>query len=172
MQRLESNGVARAVISALVVVIVASIAMSSISDSPLRRSLLRHDQALLDATGLDQRWNLFAPDPRRRAIDVRARIRYADGRRETWTLPRGPAVVGVYWDHRWRKWMDAGAQGGAGSPLWRWLARWLVSTRSEAGRRPVAVTVLGRSRRLRPPGADGPERRPWRQVVLYQVESR
>src|SRR4051812_2675102 len=85
---------ARAVISALVVVLLASVVFTSLNDSSVKRSLLRHDQALLDLTGLDQRWNLFAPDPRRRSLDVRAVIRYAGGGSNTWRLPHGAPVVG------------------------------------------------------------------------------
>src|SRR4051812_29909124 len=123
MERVEASSTGRAVISALVVLIVASVVMTSVNDSPLRRSLLSRDQALLDATGLDQRWNLFAPDPRRRSLDVRAVLHYADGGRGTWTLPHRGRLVGVYSDHRWRKWMENGARGGSPAPLWAWLAR-------------------------------------------------
>jgi hypothetical protein len=168
LNRLESSTAGRAVISALIVVVVASVAISSLSDSPLKRSLLRHDQAILDVTGLDQRWNLFAPNPRRRTIELRARIRLADGGVERWTLPRGAPVVGVYSDHRWRKWLDNGAAAGDRSPLWRWLAQWLVATRRADGQRPVGVTIVGRWRDLRPPGADGPSRGPPHRLLLYR----
>ena len=171
MERLEGSGTGRAVISALVVVLLASVVFTSLNDSSLKRSLLRHDQALLDLTGLDQRWNLFAPDPRRRSLDVRALIRYAGGGSSTWRLPHGAPVVGVYADHRWRKWMENGARGGAQSPLWRWLAQWLASRSRSAGRRPLSVTVIGRSRELRPPGSSGPDRGPWHELVVYRLES-
>jgi hypothetical protein len=172
MERFESGSAGRAVISAVIVVLVASVAISSLIDSPLKRSLLRHDQVLLDATGLDQRWNLFAPDPRRRDIDVRARLRYAGGVTETLTLPSRGRLLGSYSDHRWRKWMDNAARHGPTSSLWPWLADWLASTRRSGGRRPLSVTVTGRWRDLRPPGADGPDRGPWRQLVLYRLQPR
>src|SRR4051794_37861330 len=142
MERVEANSTGRAVISALVVLIVASVVMTSVNDSPLRRSLLSRDQALLDATGLDQRWNLFAPDPRRRSLDVRAVIHYVDGGRGTWTLPRRGRLVGVDSDHRWRKWMENGARGRPQSPLWPWLRRWLLAgTRPEGGPAIAAMAV-------------------------------
>ena len=172
MERIERNSTGRAVISALVIVLVASVVATSLTDSPLRRSLLRHDQALLDLTGLEQRWDLFAPDPRRRSLDVRAVIRFPGGERRTWTLPDRAPFVGVYADHRWRKWMEIGARGGPRSPAWPWLARWLATTRrSERGRPPETVTVVGRWRDLRPPGARGPDRGPWRELVVYRLDN-
>ena len=166
-QRLESSSVGRAIISALLLVTVASVAISSLTDSSLKTSLLRHDQAFLDVTGLDQRWDLFAPDPRRRVIDARARIEYAGGPAEVWRLPRGATAIGVYWDHRWRKWMDNAARFGPRSPVWPWLAAWLARERRREGRRPVRVSFIGRWYELRPPGA-GPDRGPWREAVLYR----
>ena len=169
LHRAEQTPEGRAVISALVVLIVASVVISSLNDSPLRRSLLRDDQALLNGLGLDQRWNLFAPDPRRRDIDVRAHIRYRDRTTETWTLPRGAPAIGVYGDHRWRKWMDNAAAGGGDSPLWAGLARWLAKQRQDDGKRPQNVRLVGRFRDLQPPGEDGPDRGPWQQIALYEL---
>ena len=142
--------------------------MASINDSPLRRSLLRHDQALLDLTGLDQRWNLFAPDPRQRSLDLRAVVRFRDGATRVWRLPHRGRLIGVYSDHRWRKWMENGARGGESSPLWPWLARWLARTSRNGGAPPVAVTVIGRWRELRPPGDERPPDR-WHTLVVDRV---
>ena len=44
------------------------------------------------ATGLDQNWGVFSPDPRRQSLDLVGRVRYADGGRETLRVPRGDPV--------------------------------------------------------------------------------
>lgn len=168
MERVEGSSTGRAVISALVIVLVASVVIGSLNDSPLKRSLLSRDQALLDVTGLDQRWNLFAPDPRRRSLDVRAVIRYAGGGRATWTLPQRGTLVGVYADHHWRKWMENGARGGPLSPLWPWLARWLAARSRAAGHPAASVSVVGRWRELPPPGKTA-RSNAWRELVVYQL---
>jgi hypothetical protein len=158
------------VISLLVVVIVASIAVASmITGGWSNTSVLRHDQALLALMGLDQRWDIFAPDPRRRVVDVRGQIAYADGDVERWHLPRGAPVVGGYWDARWRKWMDNAMLAGPRSELWPGLAAWLGRERAESGRQPVRITLVGRYYDQRPPGAT-PLRGPWRDLVVYRLD--
>lgn len=165
-EQLERSGAGKALISALVVAMVASVVASSVPDGALRRSLQRHDQALLAVTGLDQRWDVFAP-PRMRVVEVRARITSADGRVEEWRPPLGPPVIGAYWDHRWRKWVDNAMRAGPRSPVWRWLAAWLARERSEGGFGPQSITVVGRYYDLRPPGTE-PLRGPWRELVVYR----
>lgn len=157
-------------ISLLVAFIVASIVVASMNTGSFpKRSVLRHDQALLALMGLDQRWDIVAPDPRRRVVDVHAQIAYADASTERWRLPRGAPVVGVYWDARWRKWMDSAMLAGPRSPLWPGLAAWLARERSESGRRPVRVTLVGRYYDQHRPGAT-PLRGPWRNLVVYRLD--
>jgi len=168
-ERLESSSRGRAVISLFVIVVVASIVASSMISVWPKGSPLRHDLALLALVGLDQRWDIFAPDPRRRVVDVRARISYADGRVETWRPPQGPPVVGGYWDGRWRKWMDSAMVFGPRSELWPGLATWLARERGESGRQPVRVTVVGRYYDQRRPGAT-PLGGPWRNLVVYSLD--
>lgn len=162
--RLESSKAGRVAISVLVIAIVASIVTSSMTNGALKPSLLRYDQQLLALTGLDQRWDIFAPDPRRKVVDVRARIDYPNGRTETWRLPGGAPVVGAYWDSRWRKWLDNAMGLGPRSELWPGLAAWLARERT----RPLRVTVTGRYYDQRPPGST-PLRGPWRDLVVYRL---
>lgn len=168
-ERLESSSLGRVGISLLIIAVVSSIALSSLTNGSMKNSLLRHDQKLLTLMGLDQRWDIFAPDPRRRVVDVRARIGYADGRTETWRLPRGAPVVGGYWDGRWRKWMDNAMVSGSRSELWPGLAGWLGRERVETGRQPVRVTVVGRYYEQRSPGAT-PLRGPWLDLVVHRLD--
>ena len=168
-ERFDSSRPGRALISLFVIVIVASIVASSVTNGSLKPSVLRHDQALLAVMGLDQRWDIFAPDPRRKVFDVRARIAYADGDQETWRLPQGPPVIGGYWDGRWRKWLENAMVAGPRAQLWPWLAAWLARERSETGGQPVRVTVEGSSYQQRRPGASS-LRGPWRRLVVYQLE--
>ncbi len=155
-------------ISLFVVVVFASVFVSSMTNGALEPSLLRQDQKLLALMGLDQRWDIFAPDPRRKAVEVRAQITYADGQVEKWRLPNGPPVIGGYWDGRWRKWLDNAMRAGPQSELWPDLAKWLARERLESGRRPVHVTVVGRYHDQYRPGTD-PLRGPWRELVVHRL---
>ena len=168
-ERLERSRAGRVGISLFVIVVVASIVASGLTNGSLKPALLRHDQKLLALTGLDQRWDIFAPDPRRKVVDVRATIAYADGRVEQWRPPRGVPVLGGYWDGRWRKWMDNAMLVGPRSELWPGLAAWLGRERVKNGRQPVRVTLLGRYYEQRGPGAT-PLRGPWRDLVVYRLD--
>ena len=61
------------------------------------------DRPFVEATGLDQNWGVFAPNPRRQGIELEARIVFADGTRAVWTHPKGDPVIHAYRTVRWRK---------------------------------------------------------------------
>src|SRR5919204_146959 len=78
----------------------------------LKVRILRVGQPYLYATGLDQYWGLFAPEPRRVSIALHAQVKYADGTTQTWRTPVGGALFGEYWDYHWQKWQGVGRGGG------------------------------------------------------------
>src|SRR3989442_9942640 len=74
--------------------------------SKLRREALRVARPYLNATGLDQNWEVFAPEPRRESIALHALVDFTDGSRQTWRIPSSNPVTGSYWQYHWQKWQD------------------------------------------------------------------
>jgi uncharacterized protein DUF5819 len=148
-ERVESSALGRVVISVLIVLVLVCVLTANLPRSELQHRLLSADHHMLYGLGLDQNWNLFAPDPRRQTIALEARIVYADGSREVWRPPSGGALVGAYWDYRWRKWYEQVTQSGTDA-IWTDAARYVA--RTHAARRPVRVSLVSRWYDLPPPG--------------------
>ena len=169
-ERFEASELGRILISAwLIVTIVVVVAINVPSDSYLREKILSFGKPYLNAVGLDQNWRVFAADPRHVSLDLRARVSYADGTSGVWRLPRGSAVLGNYWDYRWRKWMENAVQESRRDQLWRPAALFVARQERRRGRRPVKVTLIRRTRPLYPPGAPGPDRGRWEARPYYTL---
>ncbi|MGH2950625.1 MAG: hypothetical protein ACRDKX_01095, partial [Solirubrobacterales bacterium] len=95
-ERVEACAAGRAGITIVIAVALAAMTIGGLPESGLRRDLAGRAAPVLNAAGLDQRWDLFAPDPRRASLDLAARITHADGSTESWSLPRGDALLGAY----------------------------------------------------------------------------
>jgi len=149
--RIEDSPAGRAALSLVIVTALVAAAIGGLPDSGLRRELARRAAPVLNAAGLDQRWDLFAPDPRRVSIALTARLSFADGTAETWQPPRRDAVFGAYSDYRWRKLAERVLVRGGDAGLARRIALWLARARSEGERRVVQVQVVGGYGVLGPP---------------------
>jgi hypothetical protein len=143
-------------------VTLVSVVATNLPRSELRRDILRAGAPYLNATGLDQSWALFGPEPRRFSIALRARLRYPDGTLETWRPPAGGDLIGGYWDYHWQKWQEWVLDERHGR-LWRPAAEFVVRHRARRDSRPKRVTLLRLTTVNRPPGRD-PDRGPtvWR----------
>ncbi len=142
-------------LSVFIGVVLGTLLVIQLPNSHLRHEAVDIADPFSNATGLDQDWAVFAPDPRRIAIDLVARIKYADGSQRTWEVPRSDDVVGAYWDYRWLKYMEHVIRD-ANRPLWLPLARWIA--REERGKSAVvSVELTRRWYDLNPPGP-GPDR--------------
>jgi hypothetical protein len=149
---IESSRVGRALISAFVFFTVAALVLWNLPESELRNRALPIIDPYIRATGLDQNWGVFAPDPRRETVWLLARVEYADGRRETLEFPTGNAIIGGYWDYRWRKYYEAAIRDER-SGLWHPTAVWFARTAAEDGGEVATVTLVRRTQALLPPGS-------------------
>lgn len=158
-QRLEASVAGRRVLSVLLVATLVAVALWNLPDSALRAETLPTIQPYVNTVGLDQRWDLFAPDPPRRSSQVIARIEYADGSLNLWEAPR---------TDRWRKWMTIlitrGDQGA-----WERTAAWIAAHHDSGGRRVVRVELVQRWQDLQPPGT-GQVVAPQQQAVFYTYD--
>ncbi|HKP88566.1 MAG TPA: hypothetical protein VJT75_01205 [Thermoleophilaceae bacterium] len=157
-ERLEGTRQGRALISAFLIVTLVAVVVTNLPDSHLRRQVQRVSEPYLHATGLDQAWRLFGPEPRRYTIGLRASITYADGRGETWRPPAGGDLVDGYWDYHWQKWQEW-VMDVRHRDLWRPAAEFVAREHRSAGRRPVRVTLVRVTSLNRPPGR-GPDAEP------------
>jgi hypothetical protein len=170
-ERLEARPAGRLLISAFLVVTLASIVVTNLPESRLHRDAMKAAGPLLRLTGLDQDWRVFAPDPRQTSLRIEARVRYDDGRVATWRPPSGGDLAGAYWDYRWRKWLENAIQDAKRRVLWKPAALFAAHELDGPGRRPRSVTLIRRWQDLRPPGAV-PSARAWKQYAYYRLDLR
>ena len=171
LQRIEGNPTGRVFISALLIVALVAIIVSNLPASALRRSALPAVKPVLDATGLNQNWNLFAPNPRRSTLRLEARIDYADGTSSVWRTPISDPFVGTYRAFRWRKWASY-VLSSSRRQLWPAAAAWLAKIHTRAGKVPVKVTLFRQFFFAPTPGSGDSLQPPWREDILYSVRIR
>jgi hypothetical protein len=169
-ERLESRGAGQLLISAFIVITLAAVSITNLPDSRLRQDAAPVANRYLNATGLDQSWNVFAPEPRRQSIAFEARVRFADGSFAIWRPPAGSRLAGAYWDYRWRKWLENVIQDAHREMLWRPAALFAADQVQRSGHRPTKVTLVRRWRDLRPPGSRRPSASSARSYRYYQLD--
>jgi hypothetical protein len=150
-ERVERSAFGRALISAFLLVTLISIVIANFPRSTLRRDVLRVSAPYLNATGLDQGWSLFAPNPRRQSIALYARVQFANGAAQTWGVPHGDPLTGNYWDSHWQKWVVF-VVNGRHRDLWKPAAEFIARDLARPGRRPVRVTLIRQTSLNYPPG--------------------
>lgn len=152
----------------LIAVLLLTLLVINLPNSHLRGQSLRVLGPVAHATGLDQDWGVFAPDPRRINLDLHALVTYADGSTSKWELPRGDPFVGSYWDYRWRKYMEI-VRRDASKFLWPDFAAFVARTES-GSRRPVKVELVRRWYEILAPGTGGPLRSRWHQYRFFTLD--
>jgi hypothetical protein len=165
-ERIEHSRAGRALISALIAVVLAAIVIANLPHSALERDGNRAARPFLLATGLDQDWSVFAPDPRSQVIDLEATVVFPGGTGELWRVPAGGPFVGAYWDYRWRK-LEENLIADVHSDLWQGFATWVAGQRVRSVV-PSRVDLIRRFYDLYPPGRN-PAHSPWRSVAFYRL---
>jgi hypothetical protein len=142
--RLEASRAGRIALSAGIALLLACMVIENLPASPLRRAAEPAAASVLAATGVEQQWDIFAPDPRSVSIRLEARVRFRDGGRTTWSPPRGDALTGAYWDYHWGKLVEHASfdQGPAADALRDGLARFAARKVEAPGREPSQVTLV------------------------------
>lgn len=158
-ERLEASTGGRRLLSAFLALTVGAIVVWNLPESEIRELAVPVVEPYVNAGGLDQRWNLFAPNPPQRTYEVVARIEYADGSRALWKSPR---------NDRWRKWLGT-IRNERSRRLWEPTAAWIAGHHDDGGRRTVQVELMVRGRDLPPPGSGMPEQ-PWEEEVFFTYE--
>lgn len=158
-ERIERSPTGRRVLGTLLAIVVAVVLAWNLPPSRLREALMPVVEPVVGALGLEQRWNLFAPDPPRRTYQVVARITYADGSLGLWEPPA---------NDRWRKWLGA-ARVTQNRQLWEPTASWIARHHDGAERGTVRVEMIRRWRDLPPPGNPVVEL-PWQEEIFFTYD--
>lgn len=166
LERFEASQAGRALLSVLLVAVLASVVVVNLPDSKLRMKASKAADPLVNALGLTQNWNVFAPDPRRQSIGLEARVTFADGSRTIWRPYEGGDLVASYRDYRWGKYVENVRQD-RNRRLWPGLAAW-VARRAEddEDRKVTRVVLIRRWRDVLPPGA-GSSQGPSHSYLFY-----
>ena len=152
-ERFERTLIGEVVISTLVTVIVIVSVTWSAPDSALRRTAFPRLQPVAEASGLDQSWYMFAPDPYRRLETVEVRATTVTGRTRLWTFPHGNVINQFSWYH-WHKLKELAVKHPEiRADVSRWAAH-QVTTSSDY---PLRIEMVLTWRSLRPPGVAHPQ---------------
>ena len=93
-ERIESSRAGQIVLSLFIVVTLVAIGITVMPDSLLRREASKVTDPYLKATGLEQRWRIFAPTQRPFSLRLEAQVRYDDGSIAIWRPPAGGDLIG------------------------------------------------------------------------------
>jgi hypothetical protein len=151
-------------VTAFAAITVAALVVWNLPGSKLRTELMRAAEPYATATGLDQNWSVFAPNPYRESFELAADITYADGSRSRWAVPVGSDGIGQYWDFRWGKWAEWTAHQ-ANPDLCPATTTYVANRQVEAGLDPVQVDLVSRRRPNARPGAE-PSHGDWEETVI------
>jgi hypothetical protein len=150
------------------IVTLFSVISANLYPSDLKRQFFRVAKPYIYVTGLDQGWDVFAPDPRKQTVAMQAQIVYSDGSVSIWKIPSGEPLFGAYWDYRWRKWVEL-MIGGFASDQWKTAAQWVAHHHADPNRRAVEVQLVSRWQNLTSPGTK-PSHSAWFSNIFYTLK--
>ncbi len=152
-QRIERTRAGEWTISGVVVLVLLISVVWCLPDAEVKRRLTPALQPVAVATGLEQYWRMYAPEPLRRLEFVEVRVTMADGVQRVWTDPRGDRVVGAFAWYHWQKLKENVVRE---PPLRVGLAHWVVGRLTARSERAARVQIILRTEVLSPPGAENP----------------
>lgn len=153
-KRFERSLLGEALISGLVVVVILIGVVWNLPDSHIKRTMTSTLRPIAAATGLQQGWQMYAPEPISALETVEVRVTMADGTDRLWTWRRGDRLVGPFTWYHWQKLKEQTVR----EPNTRaGIAHWVVRELTTPAERPVRVQMILRNEVLPPPGQDGPK---------------
>jgi hypothetical protein len=147
----------RAILSVGLVVVLASVLVWNLpQDLTVRERLVPIVQPVVNPLGLNQRWELFSPDPSRTSVEVTAQVVYADGSVRTYHFPDGEPFLGALREYRWRK-LERRVRLDSRRDLWGRTAAWIAGRyeddAAERGTVVASVTLVRRTAATPAPGS-------------------
>lgn len=120
----------------------------------------------LIATGFQQSWLMFSPNPDSNNFYLTARVTFKDGTERVYMFPRirDMKIVEKYRRERWRKMEEIADYQ---DPLWPGLARYAARTVAQSASNPPVFVALSRHHRAVPP--PGQPAMPYREELFYRT---
>jgi hypothetical protein len=138
-------------ISLLVGVILLTSILSCIPRSTVKDVVAPVLSPVARATGLDQHWGVFAPNPPRVFAQLEVRVLMSDGEVRVWRPQEDDSMPGLYW----RKVKEEVIRRKEFRPK---LAAWVVRHLTKSGERPTRVVMIADIESMPLPGKGSPER--------------
>lgn len=165
-RRVEVSLVGRVVLSVALLFTSVGLVTWNLPGSALKDRAAKVFRPFFNTVGLDQGWEVFAPDPRSNTTYLVANLRYADGTDVAWKAPTGDAAFAPYRMYRWQKWTEYLTLTDE-HELWDPAARWIAANHPRNGRLPVEVIL---TRDWIPTPAPGLHESPqWHHDELYDL---
>jgi hypothetical protein len=136
-------------ISALVIVAILIGVVWNLPVSAVKQTAAPTLYPIAAATGLQQSWSMYAPNPLVELENLEVRVSMADGSVRTWLWRKGDPVIGPFRWYRWQKLKEQLVRQPNGRAD---FVRWVVREVSEPADRPVRVEMLLHRNALPPPG--------------------
>jgi hypothetical protein len=152
-QRLEGSLVGQGLISAIASTIVLVGIVWNLPDSAIKSAFTPALTPIASASGVDQRWQMYAPDPVQRLEFVDVHVTMADGTDRVWAMREDHPVIGQFTWYRWQKLKE---QVIRQRDIRAGIAHWVVRKLTVSSERPVRVQMIFRAQDLPAPGKSGP----------------
>jgi hypothetical protein len=140
-------------ISAWIALVLLIGVVWNLPDAEIKRRLMPVLRPIASAAGLEQVWQMYAPEPIRRRETVDVVITMADGTQRTWSYRRGDPVLGPL---AWYHWQKLKEQMVREEDIRAGIAHWVVRELAQPADQPVRVQMILRTEDLPPPGDDSP----------------
>jgi hypothetical protein len=148
-QRLERSLAGEVLISALVTAALIIAAVWNLPDSEIKRAAQPALGPIAVASGTEQVWQMYAPDPIQRTEILEVHVTMADGSDRVWSFNKGDLLLGPF---HWYHWQKLKEQAVRQPDIRAGLAMWVVRHVTTPGDHPVRVQMLFRFENLAPPG--------------------
>lgn len=138
-------------ISVLVGAILVTSILSTIPRSTVKGLVAPVSTAVARATGLDQHWGMFAPNPPRVFAQLEVHVIMSNGEDRVWRPQDDDSMPGLYW----RKIKEEVIQRKEFRPG---LASWVIRHLTKDNDRPARVLMIATVESMPLPGKRAPER--------------
>jgi hypothetical protein len=152
-QRFEESILGEVVLSGLVAVILVIGVVWNLPDSQTRDELRPIVKPVAAATGFDQQWGIYAPNPPSRIRTLEVHVTMADGTMRIRTFQPGDRIIGAFSSIHWKKLM---AEAADEAKLRRSIARWVTDEMTEPPERAIRIEMILLTESLQLPGDSTP----------------